>query len=189
MPGSNRESPYIFESERLGFRRWKDDDREEFARMNADPEVMEYFPQTLTKVESDALIDRFERHTEQRGYGIWAVERKEDGVFIGFIGLLEVGFDAGFQGAVEIGWRLGHEFWKQGYATEGARACLDYAFGVLGLGEIVSFTATLNQPSETVMQRIGMTKAGEFDHPKLAESSPLRRHVLYKITAADYAAP
>ncbi|WP_240611965.1 GNAT family N-acetyltransferase [Planococcus halotolerans] len=178
---------YIFESERLGFRRWKSDDRGAFARMNADPQVMEYFPNMLTQIESDKLIERFEQHTEEKGFGIWAVERKEDRVFIGFIGLLEVGFDAGFQGAVEIGWRLDNKFWKRGYATEGAKSCLDYAFGVLGMNEIVSFTATLNHPSETVMQRIGMKKAGEFDHPKLEEGSPLKRHVLYKITAAEYA--
>lgn len=177
---------YIFESDRLGFRRWKNDDREAFARMNADPQVMEYFPNTLTQAESDKLIQRFEQHTEEKGFGIWAVERKEDGAFIGFIGLLEVGFDAGFQGAVEIGWRLDNKFWKQGYATEGAKACLDYAFRILGLTEVWSFTAAINQPSETVMQRIGMEKVKEFDHPKLEEGSPLRRHVLYKITADDW---
>lgn len=176
---------YIFESERLGFRRWKDGDKEGFGRMNADQQVMEYFPNVLAREESDRLIARFEQHTEEKGFGIWAVERKEDGAFIGFIGLLEVGFDAGFQGAVEIGWRLDNKFWKQGYATEGAKVCLEYAFGVLGLDEVVSFTATLNQPSETVMQRIGMKKAGEFDHPKLEEDSPLRRHVLYRITADE----
>lgn len=181
------EARYIFESDRLGFRRWKADDRAVFARMNADPQVMEYFPNTLTQAESDKLIQRFEQHTEEKGYGIWAVERKEDGEFIGFIGLLEVEFDAGFQGTVEIGWRLDNKFWKQGYATEGAKACLEYGFGVLGLDEIVSFTATLNLPSETVMQRIGMKKAGEFDHPKLAEDSPLSKHVLYRITADEYA--
>ncbi len=179
---------YIFESERLRFRRWKDNDREVFARMNADPAVMEYFPAALSRDESDRLIDRFEQHTEEKGFGIWAVERKEDGAFIGFIGLLEVGFEADFQGAVEIGWRLDNKFWKRGYATEGAKACLDYGFNALGLSEILSFTAILNQPSETVMQRIGMKKAGEFDHPKLERGSPLKRHVLYKITAADYAA-
>ncbi len=181
------EGRYIFESDRLGFRRWKAYDREVFARMNADPQVMEYFPSTLTQTESDELIGRFEQHAAEKGYGIWAVERKEDSAFIGYIGLLKVDFDAGFQGAVEIGWRLDNKFWKRGYATEGAKACLDYAFGVLGLVEICSFTATINHPSETVMQRIGMKKAVEFDHPKLEEDSPLRRHVLYKITAAEYA--
>jgi len=144
---------------------------------------MEYFPNTLTKAESDKLIERFEKHAEDKGFGIWVVERKEDGAFIGYIGLLEVGFDAGFQGAVEIGWRLDNKFWKQGYATEGAKACLDYAFHVLGLKEIVSFTALTNTPSEKVMQRIGMVKVKEFDHPKLEGNSPLSRHILYKITA------
>lgn len=147
-----------------------------------------YFPDTLTQAESDQLIDRFEKHTEDKGFGIWAVERKEDGAFIGFIGLLEVSFDADFEGAIEIGWRLDNKFWKRGYAAEGARACLDYAFGELGLKEIVSFTALTNKPSEMVMQRIGMKKAGEFDHPKLEDGSPLKRHVLYKITAAEYGA-
>lgn len=178
---------YIFESQRLGFRRWKDNDREGFAEMNANPEVMEFFPDMMTKDESDRLIERFEQHTEEKGFGVWAAERKEDGAFIGFIGLFEVDFDAGFQGAVEIGWRLDNKYWKRGYAAEGAKACLDYAFGVLGMDEICSFTTILNRPSETVMQRIGMRKAGEFDHPNLAKDSPLKRHVLYKITAADYA--
>ena len=177
----NQKNQYIFESERLGFRRWTDADKEPFARMNADPQVMEYFPKPLTREESDRLIERFEQHTEERGFGIWAVERKEDGAFIGYIGLLEVGFDAGFRDAIEIGWRLDNKFWKQGYATEGAKACLSYAFGVLGLTEICSFTAAINGPSETVMQRIGMVKVKDFDHPKLEEGSPLRRHVLYKI--------
>lgn len=184
--GVNGSSRYIFESERLGFRRWTDADREPFARMNADPQVMEYFPNLLTRAESDRLIERFEQHTEEKGFGIWAVERKEDRAFIGYIGLLEVGFDAGFQGAVEIGWRLDNKFWKQGYATEGAKACLEYAFRILGLTEICSFTARINRPSEAVMQRIGMEKVKEFDHPKLEEGSPLRRHVLYKITADDW---
>ncbi|WP_203333881.1 GNAT family N-acetyltransferase [Planococcus beigongshangi] len=179
---------YIFESERLGFRRWKDDDREGFAEMNANPEVMEFFPDTLTKDESDKLIERFEQHTEEKGFGIWAVERKEDGAFIGFIGLLEVGFDAGFPGAVEIGWRLDNKFWKRGYAAEGAKATLDYAFKILDMNEICSFTAQTNKPSEMVMQRIGMTKAGEFDHPKLEKGSPLKKHVLYRITTGEYAA-
>lgn len=181
----SRKNRYIFESERLGFRRWTNVDKKPFARMNANPQVMEYFPTPLTKAESDRLIERFELHTEEKGFGIWAVERKEDQAFIGYIGLLEVGFDAGFREAIEIGWRLDNKFWKMGYATEGAKACLNYAFCQLTLTEILSFTACVNQPSEKVMQRVGMVKAGEFDHPKLAEGSPLKRHVLYKITASD----
>lgn len=174
------ENDYLFESERLGFRRWKASDREPFAALNANPDVMEFFPKTSSRAESDALVDRIEAHFEEKGYGLWAVERKEDGAFIGFIGLLDVNFDIGIEGATEIGWRLDQPFWKKGYATEGAKACLTYAFEELGKKEIYSFTATVNAPSETVMKRIGMEKVGEFEHPRVPEGSPLRKHVLYK---------
>lgn len=174
------EYAYVFESERLGFRRWQASDREPFAAMNANPDVMEFFPNTLNRAESDALVDRIEAHFEEIGYGLWAVERKEDGAFIGFIGLLDVNFDISVKGATEIGWRLDQQFWKRGYATEGAKACLDYAFQELGKTAIYSFTAAINLPSITVMKRIGMEKVDEFDHPRVAEGSPLKRHVLYK---------
>jgi RimJ/RimL family protein N-acetyltransferase len=173
---------YVFESQRLRFRRWLDADKELFASMNANAEVMKFFPNRLTKEESDALIDRFENHHAEKGYGIWAVERKQDNSFIGFIGLLEVGFEVDFKGVTEIGWRLDKKFWKRGYAAEGAKACLTYAFNDLKLNEVYSFTSILNSPSETVMKRIGMTKVKEFEHPKLEKDSPLKRHVLYKIT-------
>ncbi|WP_271853308.1 GNAT family N-acetyltransferase [Planococcus maritimus] len=171
---------YVFESQRLAFRRWKTSDREPFAAMNANPDVMEFFPNTLSRVESDALVDRIEAHFEKTGYGLWAVERKEDGAFIGFIGLLDVNFDIGVKGATEIGWRLDLKFWKQGYATEGAKACLAYAFEELGKTAIYSFTAAVNTPSITVMKRIGMEKTGEFEHPRVPEGNSLKRHVLYK---------
>lgn len=175
------ENGYLFESERLGFRRWKAFDRAPFAALNADPDVMEYFPKPLTRTESDALVERIEAHFEERGYGLWAVERKEDGAFIGFIGLLDVNFDIGIEGATEIGWRLDKKYWKKGYAVEGANACLAYASDELGKKEIYSFTSTANTPSETVMKRIGMKKTEEFDHPRVPEGSPLKRHVLYRI--------
>ncbi|MGB6779875.1 MAG: GNAT family N-acetyltransferase [Planococcus citreus] len=171
---------YLFESERLGFRRWKTSDHAPFAALNANPDVMKFFPKTLSRTESDALIERIEAHFEEKGYGLWAVERKEDGAFIGFIGLLDVNFDIGIEDATEIGWRLEQKFWKKGYATEGAKACLAYAFEELGKKEIYSFTSTVNIPSEAVMKRIGMKKAGEFEHPRVPEGSPLRKHVLYK---------
>lgn len=171
---------YLFESERLGFRRWKTSDHAPFAALNANPDVMEFFPKTLSRTESDALIERIEAHFEEKGYGLWAVERKEDGAFIGFIGLLDVNFNIGIEDATEIGWRLEKKFWKKGYATEGANACLEYAFEELGKREIYSFTSTVNTPSETVMKRIGMEKAGEFEHPRVPQGSPLRKHVLYK---------
>ena len=181
------ETGYIFESQRLGFRRWKERDRIPFAAMTADPEVMRYFPKPLAKREADRLIDRFETHMVDKGYTMWAVERKEDGAFIGFIGLLEITMAIEGQGAAEIGWRLDKSFWKQGYAVEVALACLGYAFGSLGMTEVYSFTSAVNKPSETVMKRIGMTKIDDFEHPKLAGGSPLKRHVLYKIDRSEYA--
>lgn len=179
------EANYIFESQRLGFRRWEESDRKPFAIMTSDPEVMQYFPKPLIKEEADRLIDRFETHMDDKGYTMWAVERKEDGAFIGFLGLLEITMAIEGQGAAEIGWRLDRRFWKKGYAVEGARACLSYAFGPLGMTRVYSFTSAINQPSETVMKRIGMTKIGEFEHTKLDRASPLKKHVLYKINRQE----
>ncbi|WP_238323716.1 GNAT family N-acetyltransferase [Planococcus donghaensis] len=172
---------YLFESKRLRFRRWKNTDRDKFADMSKDVEVMRYFPKTMSKKQADQLIERFETHMDDKGYTMWAVERKEDGAFMGFIGMLEITMEIEGKGSAEIGWRLDKKFWKKGYATEGAEACLAYAFGPLNMNEVYSFTALINQPSETVMKRIGMTKVGEFDHPKLEKNSPLERHVLYRI--------
>lgn len=172
---------YTFESERLGFRRWQEADKILFAQMNADRKVMRYFPNPLTREESDQLIAKFECHFQEKGYGIWAVELKESKKFIGFIGLLTIRMDVDFQDSTEIGWRLDYPFWKKGYAVEGAKACLNYAFHTLQLSEVYSFTAVLNKDSEKVMQRIGMSKVKEFNHPKLETDHPLRRHVLYKL--------
>ena len=176
---------YIFESERLGFRRWEEEDRKPFEAMTADPDVMRFFPKLLNKEEANRLISRFEAHMDNKGYTMWAVERKVDGVFIGFIGLLEITMEIEGQGFAEIGWRLDKQFWKQGYAVEGALACIAYAFGSLAMDELYSFTAAANQASETVMQRVGMIKIGEFEHPKLDEDSPLKKHVLYKISRQE----
>ncbi|MBT2572203.1 GNAT family N-acetyltransferase [Planococcus sp. ISL-110] len=175
------EISYLFESERLGFRRWEERDRNPFAAMSADPDVMQYFPKPLAKREADRLIDRFETHMVDKAYTMWAVDRKEDGTFIGFIGLLEIAMAIEGQGAAEVGWRLDKCFWKKGYAVEGAIACFEYAFGSLGMIEVYSFTSAVNRPSEKVMKRIGMTKIGEFEHPNLEDGSPLKTHVLYKI--------
>ncbi|WP_038703957.1 GNAT family N-acetyltransferase [Planococcus sp. PAMC 21323] len=172
---------YLFVSKRLGFRRWQQMDREKFAVMSSDKEVMRYFPETMTENQSAQLIDRFEKHMDDNGYSMWAVERKEDEAFIGFIGFLEITIDIEGKGSAEIGWRLDKRFWKKGYATEGAKACLAYAFDTLNMKHVYSFTASINKPSEAVMKRIGMNKVGEFDHAKLKKNSPLERHVLYKI--------
>lgn len=172
---------YIFESSRLGFRRWKESDKELFSRMNSDEKVMRYFPKTLSREESDKFFHRIVEHFKEKGYGLWAVEIKETKEFIGFIGFLYTTFEAEFTPCVEIGWRLDNKYWNKGYATEGAKSCLDYGFRNLNFSSIYSFTAEINKPSENVMKKIGMKKVGEFRHPKVEEGSPLKNHVLYSI--------
>jgi ribosomal-protein-alanine N-acetyltransferase len=164
-------------------RRWRDADREPFAAMNADPEVMRYFPRLLTRDESDAAVERFEAAFDEHGFGLWAVEVPEVAPFIGFVGIDRVGFEGHFTPAVEIGWRLAAEHWNRGYATEAAAEVVRFAFGPAGLDGLVSFTAIPNEPSRAVMRRLGMTHdpADDFDHPRVEEGSPLRRHVLYRL--------
>jgi ribosomal-protein-alanine N-acetyltransferase len=176
-------------SARLLMRRWRASDREPFAALNDDPRVMEYFPARLTRAESDQLIDAIEAGFEQRGYGFWALELRASGEFLGFTGVSEVmSFKAPFTPSVEVGWRLARSAWGHGYATEAARASLAFGFQQAGLDQIVSFTSALNLRSTAVMERIGMTRdpAEDFDHPKLAEGSHLRRHVLYRISSGDW---
>ena len=176
------------ESARLVLRQWRDSDLPEFARMCADPQVMRYFPARLSHLESAALIGRIRGHFAEYGFGLWALQRKDSGEFIGFTGLGVVGFDAPFTPAVEIGWRLAREHWGLGYASEAAWTALRAGFDRLALKEIVSFTAQSNLPSEKVMQAIGMhhDPADDFDHPKLAVDHPLRRHLLYRITREQW---
>jgi len=171
-------------TERLLLRPWKEEDLEPFARLNADPRVREYFPGLLNRQESDASVKLMSNHIERCGWGFWAASLIETGKFIGMIGLEDVYFQAHFTPAVEIGWRLGFDHWGKGYATEGAKAALQYGFETLDLKEIVSFTAVQNIRSRRVMERIGMHRdpVDDFDHPKLPEGHPLRRHVLYRIS-------
>lgn len=172
-------------TERLLLRQWREEDLAPFARLNADPRVMEYFPKLQTREESDESVKRVAEHIQQYGWGFWAASLLETGEFIGFIGLQPVPFQAAFTPAVEIGWRLAFEHWGKGYATEGAKAALQYGFEKLHLQDIVSFTATGNMRSRAVMERIGMhyESNNDFDHPKLPAGHPLRRHVFYRITA------
>ena len=172
-------------TERLLLRRWRDEDREPFARMNCDAAVMEFFPALLTRAESDSLMDRAEAHFAAHGFGPWAAELKATGEFIGYIGLFIPRFEAHFTPCVEIGWRLDAPYWGRGLATEAARAAAKHAFGELGLKELVSFTSESNVRSRRVMEKIGMTHdAGDdFDHPSLPEGHRLRRHVLYRKAA------
>jgi RimJ/RimL family protein N-acetyltransferase len=166
-------------TKRLTLRRWIESDRASFAALNADPEVMRYFPSTMTRSESDAFVERIEHHFDTQGWGLFAAE--VDGDFAGFIGLSTVTFDTGHRPAPEIGWRLARRFWHQGYATEGARAVLSHAFTTLDMERVVSFTAAVNEPSWRVMERIGMVRVGTFDHPRIP-SGELRAHVLYEST-------
>jgi RimJ/RimL family protein N-acetyltransferase len=171
---------------RLLLRPWRASDRQAFASINADPVVMEHFPSILTTEQTEAMVDRIEAHIKQHGFGLWAVEIPNVTEFAGFIGLCYPRFTARFTPYVEIGWRLGLSYWGQGYATEGARAALQYGFDVLGFKEILSFTSPDNSRSRKVMEKLGMTSdpADEFDHPLVPEGHPLRRHVLYRITAS-----
>lgn len=173
----------MLETTHLRLRRWNDADLEPFARLNADPRVMEFFPSVLSREESDQMVDKILRGFALRGYGLYAAELRETAAFIGFIGLSVPGFRAHFTPCVEIGWRLAAEYWGRGLATEGARAVVHHAFDQLGLTSLVSFTTERNAPSRRVMEKIGMTRdpADDFDHPNLPEGHRLRRHVLYRL--------
>jgi RimJ/RimL family protein N-acetyltransferase len=172
---------------RLLLRPWQDTDFEPFAAMNADPRVMEHYPSVLTREQSDRFVrDRILTHFELRGYGPWAVEVPGVTPFAGYVGLLEHTFAAWFTPCVEVGWRLAFRHWGHGYATEGARAALTYGFDVAGLDMIVSFTAVTNTRSIAVMERLGMTRVGEFQHPHLPHGHPLRQHILYHQPAATW---
>lgn len=170
---------YVFETKRLGFRLWKESDKEPFYIMNSNDQVMKYFPKVLTKKESDEFYNRIQTHFKESGYGLWVVELKDTREFIGFIGFYRATFEAFFTPCIEIGWRLDNKYWNKGYATEGALRCINYGFEQLNLEKIYSFTSRINTPSIKVMEKIGLKKIDEFLHPKIEDSSPLKPHVLY----------
>ncbi len=170
---------------RLRLRRWRPADLEPFAALNADPAVMEHFPSTLSREESEAMFGRMEEHFKKHGYGLWAVEVRGQAPFIGYIGLAVPSFEASFTPCVEIGWRLARPWWGQGLATEGARAALAYGFERLGLEEIVAFTVPGNTRSRRVMEKLGMRYSEDFAHPRIEVGHPLRRHVLYRLKKGD----
>ena len=174
---------------RLRLRPWRDADLAPFAAMNADPRVMECLPGLLDRAASDAAANRLRDHFEEHGFGKWVVETREGDDFVGVVGLGWCTFDAPINPSVEVGWRLAAAQWGKGYATEAARAALDYGFGELRLERITSFTVPANERSWRVMQRSGMTytPANDFDHPLLPPDSPLRRHVTYVMRKDDWA--
>jgi RimJ/RimL family protein N-acetyltransferase len=176
-------------TDRLLLRHWRQSDREPFAAMNADPDVMRHFPAPLDAAASDAFADRVEAHLEARGWGLWAVELLQHNDFIGFVGLTPVPDDLPSAPAVEIGWRLAAAYWGNGYAPEAGRAALRVAFEGLHLPEVVSFTTTLNTPSRRVMSKLGLRHHPErdFDHPRCAGWHG-QRHVLYAMSDAEWGA-
>ncbi|NND67056.1 MAG: GNAT family N-acetyltransferase [Halioglobus sp.] len=168
---------------RLQLRQWREDDLPHFAAINADPEVMRYFPAPLSREESDHMATRCRELKATRGWGLWAVEELDTRRFIGFVGLHEPSHDLPFAPCVEIGWRLAREFWGRGYATEAARRVLRYAFERLALDEIVSFTSVINLPSRAVMERLGLRNThNNFAHPALPLDDRLSEHVLYTLS-------
>jgi ribosomal-protein-alanine N-acetyltransferase len=171
-------------TDRLILSKWRVGDRAPFAELNLDADVMRHFPGPLSRTESDALVDRIVADFERCGWGLWALEERATGRFLGFTGLAPVRFQAPFTPATEVGWRLRRDAWGRGFATEAGRAALAFAFAPdgLALAEVVSFTAHANQRSRAVMHRLGMSRdpAGDFDHPALPAGHPARRHVLYR---------
>ncbi len=173
----------MIQTERLLLRRWREEDREPFYRLNSDPRVMEFMPACLTRAESDVLLERINEHFRKHDFGLCAAELREGRTFIGYVGLAVPTFEASFTPCVEIGWRLSADHWGRGLATEAARAMAGYAFEKLGLEGIVSFTVPENMRSRRVMEKMGMTHdaSDDFDHPNLPEGHPLRRHVVYRL--------
>jgi RimJ/RimL family protein N-acetyltransferase len=181
----------ILTTARLRLRQWREEDLAPFAALNADPQVMEFFPKVLTRAESDAVAGRIRDHFARHGFGLWAVEAPGAADFVGFVGLAVPSFEAHFTPCVEIGWRLAREHWGHGYATEAASAALAFGFGARALEEIVAFTVPANIPSRRVMGRLGMRRlpSDDFEHPAIPDGHPLRSHVLYRLRRADWKPP
>lgn len=173
--------PPVIETGRLILREWRDADRAPFAAMNADPEVMRFFPGTQTREQSDASADRIAEHFGKHGFGLFAVEEKVRGAFIGFTGFQVVTLDCPVQGDLEIGWRLARAVWRRGLAFEAASACLNWLDRASGVRRVVSMTAAINLPSRRLMEKLGLSHRPEldFDHPSIEAASPLRPHVVY----------
>ncbi|VVE49226.1 GNAT family N-acetyltransferase [Pandoraea iniqua] len=187
LPERHDTTPVTLTTARTLLRPWRTDDLAAFAALNADREVMRHFPTTLDRAQSDAVAQRLRNHMETHGFGPWALEIPGVTPFAGFVGLMRVGFDAPFVPAVEIGWRLARPWWSNGYASEAARAAAHFAFDVLQLDELVSFTVPANVRSRAVMARIGMRHCPDEDflHPLIPPGHRLRRHVLYRLNADE----
>ena len=176
-------------TDRLHLRQWRATDREPFASINADPEVMEFFPSTLSRDASDSAVARWQLHIAEHGWGMWAAELLSTGQFIGFVGLQMTSERMPFDPCVEVGWRLARRYWGQGFASEAALAALRVGFEQLNLQEIVSAAPSINHRSRTVMERLGMQQTeATFQHPSIPEGSQLRECCLYRLTQANWRA-
>lgn len=178
--GGNLQTP------RLALRTWRVEDEPSMLALSTDPEVMRHFPRVMTADEVHGFVVRHRELLAAGRPGLYAVERRDDGSFLGFVGLAEPTFEAPFTPCVEIGWRLVRSAWGQGFATEAAREVLRHAFVDLELDEVVSFTSIGNEPSIAVMRRLGMHRSLQFDHPRVPEGHELRRHVLYRLGAEQW---
>ena len=179
--------PVELNTERVLLRQWQAEDYTKFADLNGDPQVMEFFPSTRTREESDAMANRCHSLIAEHGWGFWAAELRVTGEFMGFIGLHTTDDYLPFAPGVEIGWRLARSFWGKGYASEGARAAMRFAFEQLTLEQVLSFTPVLNLRSKAVMERLGMVDSGHnFEHPAVPVGSRLCEHVLYKLNRAEF---
>ena len=178
----------ILETDRLILRLWQSSDVDGMAAIDQDPKVCQYLPAIGTRATTEAGVQQILNHYKEHGFCLYAVELKENNEFIGFLGLSTPSFEAHFTPAVEIGWRLASRHWNKGYATEGAKAVLKYGFLTLNLNEIVSFTVVNNRASRRIMEKIGLhhNPDDDFNHPRLAADSPLRRHVLYRLSIESF---
>ncbi|MGB0391284.1 MAG: GNAT family N-acetyltransferase [Salibacteraceae bacterium] len=176
---------YLFSSKRLGFREWSQHDLEEFTALNANSEVMKHFPSPLSKKETQHFLNRLITHQKKHGFCYFAVETLSNTEFIGFIGLATQEYKSEFTPATDIGWRLKPSSWGKGYATEGAKRCLKYAFNDLKINKLIATCTSQNINSEKVMQKIGMRKEGIFNHPKLVEYPSIQSCICYSIEKND----
>jgi RimJ/RimL family protein N-acetyltransferase len=190
--GNLAAEPPLLTTERLVLRNWTEADEEALYLLSNDREAMAYFADLPSREQIKGMVARHREALAQQRPGLFAVEARPGnplaGELIGFVGLAVPRFEAPFLPCVEIGWRLRRTAWGHGYATEAARAVLEHAFSTLGLAEVLSFTAVANEPSRAVMRRIGMRHSPEedFDHPNIVAGHPLRRHVLYRLSAEEW---
>lgn len=172
---------YTFTSDRLGFRNWNLNDIEKMHEINSDEKVMEFFPAIPTKEQTTEFVERMQTQFENKGFCYFAIEKLENNEFIGFIGLSEQTYEAEFTPCVDIGWRIKSCEWNKGFASEGAKRCLEYAFDELKIENIFSIAPKINTKSEHIMTKIGMKKQYEFEHSLLTNNDRLKTCVLYKI--------